>query len=49
MARRQWRAPRRQGGRAKQEHTTMAHAIMLDTGWESAAKEILGWLEERKL
>ena len=27
----------------------IGHAIMLDAGWESAAKEILGWLEARKL
>jgi len=27
----------------------MGHAIMLDTGWERAAREISGWLEARKL
>jgi non-heme chloroperoxidase len=26
----------------------IGHAIMLDAGWESAAREILGWLEARK-
>jgi non-heme chloroperoxidase len=27
----------------------LGHAVMLDAGWESAAKEILAWLEARKL
>jgi pimeloyl-ACP methyl ester carboxylesterase len=26
----------------------LGHAIMMDVGWESAAREILGWLEERE-
>ncbi len=28
---------------------SIGHAIMLDAAWESAAREILGWLEARKL
>jgi pimeloyl-ACP methyl ester carboxylesterase len=26
----------------------LGHAIMLDAGWELAAREIFAWLEERK-